>query len=119
MNSNEPKSRWQHKKRKILMVPAIIAIGLIKAGAILFLWNELVPDLFHGPTVTYLQAVELLILAKLLIGFGGMRGGHHHHGRHHHGHGPGGRFFKERWMNLSPEDREKMREDLHKRHERS
>lgn len=115
------RSRWQHKRKKLLMVPAIIAIGLIKAGAILFLWNELVPELFHGPTVTYLQAVELLILAKLLIGFGGMRGGHHHRHGHGHKHGFGhhrGHFFKKSWMNLTLEEREKMREDLRKKWDR-
>jgi hypothetical protein len=112
MNSNECKHDWRFKRRKLLFVPAIIAIGLIKAGVVLFLWNELIPEIFHGPTLTYLQAIELLILAKVLIGFGGFRG--HHHG-HRHG---GDRFWKEKWMNLSPEEREKMRDELHKRHQR-
>ncbi len=33
------------------------------------LWNALIPDLFHGPELTYLQAVGLLVLTRLLAGF--------------------------------------------------
>ena len=61
------------------------------AGMILFsfvvmwLWNWLVPELFHGPVVTYWQMVGLFILSKILFsGVGGR--GHgcrypHHYGR--------------------------------------
>ena len=43
------------------------------------LWNALIPDLFHGPIISYWQAIGLLLLSKIF--FGGFRGGHHHHGR--------------------------------------
>ncbi len=39
------------------------------------LWNALVPDLFHGPVITYWQALGLLLLGKIF--FGGFHGGHH------------------------------------------
>ena len=55
---------------------AIFAIGLFfLAGYVLMLlWNWLMPQLFGVPTVTYWQAVGILILAKMLFGFGGGNG---------------------------------------------
>jgi hypothetical protein len=69
------------------------------------LWNHLVPDLFRGPEITYLQALGLLVLAKLLFGCGFRKfGGHHPHAWRRH------------WLShLSPEEREKFREKLARR----
>ncbi|MBC7370031.1 MAG: hypothetical protein H7326_00600 [Bdellovibrionaceae bacterium] len=53
--------------RRFLGIPIMIAFLLVKSGLVFFLWNELIPQLFHGPMLTYLQAVELMILAKLLV----------------------------------------------------
>ena len=39
------------------------------------LWNWLIPGLFGGPVITMLQAIGLLILAKIL--FGSFNHGHH------------------------------------------
>lgn len=112
MNSNEePNRRRFCGRRRFLKIPFIIAaVVLIKSALVMVLWNEIAPDLFHGPILTYLQAIELTVLAKLLVGFGGFRGGF----------GPGRGFggewhLRERWAKLSPEEREKMREELHKR----
>lgn len=101
----------RHNKWKI---PFIIAIVLaVKSALVLLLWNALIPELFHGPELNYLQAFELTVLAKILTGFGG--GGfkhrfcHHHHRGHHH---LGGRH---RWMHMSREEKMKMREEMKSR----
>lgn len=95
-------------RRRFWKVPFIIAaIVLIKSALILFLWNEVVPELFHGPMINYLQAIELAVLAKLLVGFHGFRG--------FGGHRFGGHGFRGHWAHLSPEEREKMREEMRKR----
>lgn len=87
-------------------VPFIVAaIILIKSGIVLLLWNALIPDLFHGPVLTYLQALGLTVLAKLLFGFPRFRP---FAGRH------GAPPWKARWAGLSPEEREKLREDIRK-----
>jgi hypothetical protein len=49
------------------------------------LWNWLVPELFHGPVVSFWQAAGLLILSKILLSGFHHRGGRHHYRRHHHG----------------------------------
>jgi hypothetical protein len=41
----------------------------------MLLWNWLVPSLFHGPELNYLQSVGLLVLTRLLVG---IRGPKHH-----------------------------------------
>lgn len=86
----------------------------------MWLWNWLVPELFHGPVVDYWQMVGLLVLSRMLFGFG--KGG----GCHHHGHG--GKSWKHKWNHgghwrkrmeekmskMSPEERVKFREKMKK-----
>jgi hypothetical protein len=57
---------------------------------------------FHGPVIGYWQAFALLVLCRIL--FGGLRGwrGSHGHWRRHMG--------RERWENLTPEERSRLRE---------
>lgn len=101
----------RHGRRWFWKIPFIIAaIVALKGGLVFLLWNALVPDLFHGPVVTFGQAAGLVVLAKLLFAgkhFGGPFGG-----------GFGGRFgrgaWKERWMSMTPEEREKARDQIRK-----
>lgn len=94
--------------RRFLKIPFIAAAILVKGALVMFLWNALIPDLFHGPELIYVQALGLMILAKLLVGFGGGFG----HWRHHH---RGGFGHKGRWMKMSPEEREKLRTEMRDR----
>lgn len=80
---------------------AIVGV-LVFSGIVMLLWNALLPELFHFPVITFWQALGLLILTKLL--FGGFRGG-----------GPRGGHWKDkmmqRWMNMTPEEREKFQQN--------
>ncbi|MCK8492376.1 hypothetical protein M0L20_10985 [Spirosoma sp. RP8] len=79
---------------------ALLGIGLflLATYVVMRLWNWLVPSLFNGPRLRFVQALGLFFLARLLFGFGFGRFGHYsygrpywHHGRHHHdGHKPNG-----------------------------
>ena len=85
-----------------------IALFVVVACAVLsffimHLWNWLIPALFGGRAITFWQALGLLILCKIL--FGGF----------HRGHGRGNHWkqrMKERWEQMSPEEREKFREGM-------
>jgi hypothetical protein len=121
MNSNEEISQDEMKqfrkmgRRHFWKFPVIFAgIVLIKGGAVMLLWNALIPDLFHGPIVNFGQAIGLVVLAKLLVGFKGM----HHFGGHRGFGGRGGWGGRggHRWANLSPEEREKIREHMRAHH---
>ncbi len=76
----------------VLAVVGIAVLGLV----VMALWNWLVPALFFGmKEITYLQALGILVLAKIL--FGGFRC----HGWH-------GRCQSHRLEQMSPEEREKF-----------
>jgi len=86
----------------LFVIAGIALMGFV----VMSLWNWLVPDLFHGPVLSYLQALGLLLLARLLVS------GFSKHGRHSCG---GGRWknrfgqWKEKWEQMSPEERERMK----------
>ena len=91
--------RWSVKG--IAVLAAVIAVVALLSLAVMLLWNALVPQLFHGPTLQYWQALGLLLLSRIL--FGGLRGrGWHGHWRQ--------RMWRERWENMTPEERAQLRE---------
>ena len=55
-------------------------LGFLFGYFVMLLWNWLMPVLFGLPTVTFWQAVGLVVLGKLIFG-----GGHHGHDPHDHG----------------------------------
>jgi hypothetical protein len=101
MNTNEFRKggrSWKRGKGRVwwIKIPFMLAIMVaIKSALVLWIWNQLIPDLFHGPVITFWQACGLTILAKLL-----MSGGMKPFGMH-----PGGRFKEhfEKFGNATPE----------------
>ncbi len=81
----------------VLALALIAVLGFV----VMSLWNGLIPTLFRGPQVDYWQAVGVLLLSRIL--FGGLRG---HGGRHWRER----MFWQERWANMTPEERERLRE---------
>ena len=45
----------------------LVGVSALLALPVMWLWNALVPDLFHGPVIGYLQAWGLLLLCGLLL----------------------------------------------------
>ena len=70
------------------------------------LWNWLMPVLFGWHMITFWQALGILVLSKIL--FGGFRGGGGHYG-------PWRRRMRERWAQMTPEERDKFRQGLRAR----
>ena len=101
-------TRSRFAARLFLKIPLMFAVLALMIVLVCFLWNDVVPQVFHGPTLTYLQAAEIFVLSKLLFGFG-FRGGR---GRRGHG------GFQGRWKGgVSNADREALRELTRKRQE--
>ena len=96
---NEMKSFGLFKAVKIcvLIVLALMVFGIVTEH----LWNWLMPSIFGLKTITFLQALGLVVLSKILLG------GIHKHA----GGGPRGwkRGMEDRWAKMSPEEREKFR----------
>jgi hypothetical protein len=77
-----------------------LAIATLLSFIVMQLWNHLLPEIAGVRTITFWQALGLLILSKIL--FGGFRR-------------PGPppwawkRRMSERWEKMTPEEREKFR----------
>lgn len=83
-------------------IAAFIAIG---GEIVLHLWNWLLPSLFGWRQITFWQALGLLLLCRILFGGLGVRGPHHSNMRSRMR-----RRMGERWEQMTPEEREKVRE---------
>ncbi len=92
---DQEKNRWGHRHPRrmagwiILGIFGVAAFILIFGAVIMWLWNALMPAIFHLGIITYWQAVGLAILARLLFGFMHGSPGHRHRGHC----GPWGRRF--------------------------
>lgn len=102
----------QRRVPKIAHVFKFIVLGALFVCAIGFsvqlLWNCLIPDLFHGPLITFWQAIGLCLLGKLIFGW------------HGNGGGPWGMRAKQQWRrkmmermeHMSEEEKDKLREKM-------
>jgi hypothetical protein len=84
--------------RVLVMVLLSAAVLGLLGVAVMLLWNALMPPLFHGPLLTFWQATGLLLLSRILFGSLRAHGGWHR------------RRWRERWEQLSPEQRARLRE---------
>jgi Ca2+/H+ antiporter, TMEM165/GDT1 family len=98
------KSQWVRRGLKIVGIATLAAV--IVSVVVMSLWNWLVPEVFGGRTITFWQALGLLVLSRIL--FGGWRGrsGPHLHWRQR---------MRERWAQMTPEEREQFRQGLRER----
>ena len=89
----------------LLVVVGIAAFSYV----VMTLWNWLIPGIMGWKAIDFWQALGLLVLTRLLFGFRGF--GHWHH----HGHHRWKQRMRERWMAMTPEEREKFREGMRAR----
>ena len=94
----------KHWGRKAVFIPFIVAAAVVVfGGAVMLLWNSILPGLIHVGEITFWQALGIFVLAKILFGGGwGHRGGPWGHRRH-------------QWMHMSEEEREKFRAEWKQR----
>ncbi|MEO9511016.1 MAG: hypothetical protein ABJX94_07755 [Flavobacteriaceae bacterium] len=64
-----------HYVTKAFKIFAMIVLGillfLLANYVLMCLWNWLMPELFGLPTIGYWKALGILVLAKIIFGFGG------------------------------------------------
>ena len=91
---------------------AIVMIG-VGSLAVMLLWNALMPDLFGLGSIDALQALGLLVLARIL--FGGFGGAHRWLGMRHRKFHLGD--MREKWMNMTPDERKEfVKRRMHHEH---
>lgn len=102
----------RRRGRGFILFPFLfIAAGLLMGAVVMYLWNAILPAVAGVGALTYWQAVGLLILCRIL--FGGFRGG----GGHWRRKGFGGQapHLRNRWMQMSDEERARFREAYRER----
>ena|SRR5215831_16837919 len=107
------KGWWFLKGIKILFFVLLLIAAM--TFVVMSLWNWLMPAVFNTGMITFWQALGVLVLAKILFGFG--RGGWgHHHGRHWKYRSMyWDRQMQDKLKNMTPEEREKFREEWRQR----
>ena len=92
------KAKWI-LKCAVAGIAFLLLLGLVT----MLLWNWLVPVLFNGPAIGFLQALGLLLLAKILFGGWGRgrwRNGGHYAWKHR---------YEEKLSAMTPEARERFK----------
>jgi len=91
------KKKW----KKIPFIIALVGLGVfVFSGAVMMLWNGILPAVLHVSTITFWQAAGILVLSKLLFS-GFRRPG-----------GPGGHWKKRmmmKWDGMTEEEQQKFR----------
>lgn len=87
---------------KFLIPVFILAVVALLTWAVQALWNGVLVDVVAVKTVTYWQALGLLLLAKILFGGWPRKAGGHWRTR----------MWAKRWQSMNPEQREHLREEM-------
>lgn len=96
-------------KFRFLIPLFILAFLALFSFAVFELWNHVLADVLGVKLITYWQALGILVLARILFGGFPFRRGP--------GFGPPWRHHKmmEQWQSMTPEQREKLREEMRQR----
>ena len=93
--------KFKSNKKYFFIVPFVILFGL--SGIVMWLWNGILPDVINVKSISYWQAMGILVLSKIL--FGGFFGcGKNKHSMHK-------KRFIDKMRNMSPEEREKLKDE--------
>lgn len=87
----------------------ILAKTFVLGGVVRLLWNFVLPPLTGLKEISYWQALALYLLCRILLGGGFFNPSA--------GYGGGwkGKSWRGKWMQMTPEEREKFQEEWRKR----
>ncbi|MFT3748322.1 MAG: hypothetical protein QM768_08405 [Agriterribacter sp.] len=97
------------RRRRPPFFPVMVIGIFVMSGVVMWLWNTILPDLVHVSNITYWKAMGLLVLCRIL--FGGFKFGPPRNNAPFGG--PGG--WREKWMNMSEEEKAKFKEQWRER----
>ncbi len=99
-------------KKIIGFIILAFAVTALLSFVVMSLWNNILAVVLHISTVTFWQALGILVLSKILFGGfkGGWRGGRGGHWR---------KEWQEKWeakmQGMTPEEREKIKQEWRNR----
>lgn len=89
-------------KRKPLFILIPITLFFAIGGIVMLLWNWLIPVIFGFKAISYIQALGLFLLSRILLGsfgFGNKKPSF------------GNPAFREKMMNMTDEERQQFKEE--------
>ncbi|HLO92319.1 MAG: hypothetical protein ACM3ME_00225 [Chloroflexota bacterium] len=92
-------------RRKWLIAPLILLAIAVFGFVTMHLWNYVMPAVFSLPAITFLQAICLLVLSRILFG-GHFRGHRHTHMNQ----------LRNKVASMTPEERENFFKTMHERY---
>lgn len=92
----------------LFVLPAVLLLFAGMVWVVMSLWNGLMPAIFSVKTVSYWQALGLMVLCWIL--FGGFRGARSRRGHWDHG-------MRRRWQRMTSAEREEFIQGLRSRWE--
>ena len=102
-------NNYRRNPKKFLLISLfIIAAALIMGAVVMLLWNAILPSLLNINSITYWQAVGLLVLCKILFSSFGP-------GRHSGGPPFRKPYWKDKWSSMSDEEKARFQEEWKKR----
>ena len=95
--------KMKHRiKWGVLFIPIFIGGLFLFSLGLMLLWNAILPAVLGVKAITYLQALGIFVLSKVLFGFNSGWGGRRHRWREK---------MEEKWNFMTPEEREKFRDE--------
>ncbi len=96
-----------YRRNMFFFIPlAILALAFLLGAVVMWLWNAILPAATGVNPLNYWQALGLLLLSRIL--FGGFRAG-----ARPHTHKPAP--WRDKWMHMSEEERERFKAEWRKR----
>jgi len=92
--------RTMRKGKIFMIIPMVIIAILAFGGIVMWLWNSILVSVLGVKVITFVQALGILVLSKILFGGFKGRGG---------GWGNGRGMWEEKLRNMTPEEREKFK----------
>ena len=98
------------KAKKLLMIiPMVIAAVLLFGFVVMSLWNAILPAVIGVKAISFMQALGILVLSKILFGGFGRGAGFGHKQREWK------QQMKNKWEGMNPEEREKFKTEWRNR----
>ena len=99
---------WFQTKLRWIVIPLFMAAAVVLfSWLLMLLWNAVIPEVFHLSTISFKESLLLFLIGRLF--FGGAFWRTPHSGHHS--------LWYRRYHNMSPEEREKWEQKIHRAHQ--
>lgn len=94
--------------RKPFFILLFIGFLFLMPAVVMWLWNGLLPEIIGVKMITYWQSMGIIVLSRILFGSFGFGGGHRKRPF-------ANRQWKDKWMEMSEDEKKQFKEEWDKR----